>query len=91
MYINRHRHAYGDNAKLHSPLIELNGKTCLTFFYHMYGKHVGLLKVYVNKTIQLFRATGAQGNKWLLGWATMSLAGNYTVRNIFIAGSWYKT
>ena len=43
---------------------------CLQFWYHMKGKDIGSLKVYIqtNKTKTLvWNTTGAQGDKWKFG------------------------
>ena len=77
----------GHFARLHSPVIEFKGNTCLTFFYHLYGSEMGTLRVYVDGTKRVFQASGQKGNRWRVGWTTISLSGNYTVRNIAIAGS----
>ncbi|KAL9985540.1 hypothetical protein ACROYT_G007958 [Oculina patagonica] len=53
-----------DNAKLEFRPPLGNGATCISFYYHMWGEHVGELKVYVNGK-QKFMKSGKQANKWL--------------------------
>ena len=56
-------------TSLVSPL-ELNATTaaCLSFFYHMYGSHMGTLRVYrrYNGTVNAlsWEKSGEQGNMW---------------------------
>lgn len=51
-----------DNAKL-SFTSAGSGRFCMTFYYHMYGKHIGTLKVYSGSRT-IFTLTGNQGNAW---------------------------
>jgi len=53
----------GDKAgiEIRPPLRD--GLTCITFYYHMNGKDIGQLIVYVNGKPQ-FRKSGSQGNRW---------------------------
>ena len=43
---------------------------CLEFYYHMYGVHIGSLRVYRQQAedrtqrTQLWQKSGQQGNKW---------------------------
>ncbi|XP_048584089.1 MAM and LDL-receptor class A domain-containing protein 1 isoform X2 [Nematostella vectensis] len=41
----------------------LSGRSCLTFFYHMYGHHMGTLQVFVRGN-KVFEKTGDQGKVW---------------------------
>ena len=53
----------GDNAKLELAGVDFNGKKCLSFFYHMYGKEMGSLTVRVGGK-SVFNVAGDQGNQW---------------------------
>ena len=67
--------AQGQRARLVSPT--LSGGGCLQFYYHMWGKTMGELNVYVQEigsTSELvWRLMGGQGDHWKLG--TVPLAG----------------
>ena len=57
-------------ASLISDVIVIGkSERCLEFFYHMYGKDVGTLHVYVKNEegheSLLWRQTGNHGNQWL--------------------------
>ena len=52
----------GDNAKL-SRMVTLTGKSCLKFYYHMYGAAMGTLKVKLCDAV-IFEKSGNQGNQW---------------------------
>ncbi|KAK7502419.1 hypothetical protein BaRGS_00006372, partial [Batillaria attramentaria] len=54
---------------LESPDIS-SGTHCMTFWYHMYGPHVGRLEIYDGDG-SIWRMTGDQGDNWL--WANVTL------------------
>ncbi|XP_019382546.1 PREDICTED: MAM domain-containing glycosylphosphatidylinositol anchor protein 1 isoform X1 [Gavialis gangeticus] len=61
----------GDKARLISPLYNITAKYyCVSFYYHMYGKHIGSLNLLVrvkNKRAidtQVWSLSGNRGNKW---------------------------
>ncbi|XP_073194646.1 MAM domain-containing glycosylphosphatidylinositol anchor protein 1 isoform X7 [Lepidochelys kempii] len=61
----------GDKARLISPLYNITAKYfCVSFFYHMYGKHIGSLNLLVrlrNKRAidtQVWSLSGNRGNEW---------------------------
>ena len=57
----------GDNARLEfKPSLAAGTSTCITFYYHMFGRDVGELKVYVNDK-QAFSKTKKEGDKWIRG------------------------
>ena len=45
MYIEASDHVNGDYADLDTPTIQSSSAYCLTFWYHMYGQHIGSLTV----------------------------------------------
>ncbi|KAL9987564.1 hypothetical protein ACROYT_G001896 [Oculina patagonica] len=55
------------SAQLLSPLIR--GPKCFRFYYHMYGRHIGRLDVYLqirgyNYNHLMWRKSGEQGDQW---------------------------
>ncbi|XP_072188627.1 MAM domain-containing glycosylphosphatidylinositol anchor protein 1 isoform X2 [Excalfactoria chinensis] len=61
----------GDKARLISPLYNITAKYyCVSFYYHMYGKHIGSLNLLVrvrNKRAidtQVWSLSGNRGNMW---------------------------
>ncbi|XP_040916690.1 MAM domain-containing glycosylphosphatidylinositol anchor protein 2 isoform X3 [Toxotes jaculatrix] len=84
MYIETSRpRLEGDKARLLSPTFNMNSKTsssssavsnnptyCFAFFYHMYGKHIGALNVFLRQKGQMvtdtsvWSLTGNQGDRW---------------------------
>ncbi|KAF4798747.1 MAM domain-containing glycosylphosphatidylinositol anchor protein 2 [Turdus rufiventris] len=61
----------GDKARLISPLYNISAKYyCVSFYYHMYGKHIGSLNLLVrvrNKRAidtQVWSLSGNRGNMW---------------------------
>ena len=60
----------GEPAILLSSVIGPGKAICVQFWYHMKGKDIGSLKVYIqtNETKTLvWNTTGAQGDKWKFG------------------------
>lgn len=57
-----------DTARLSSPRIADLSTKCLTFYYHMKGRHIDTLNVLAindsNYEYQLFSKSGNQGTKW---------------------------
>lgn len=69
LYIEASSKKYSDNAVLLSPLIPPTGLSgyCFTFWYHMFGPHIGVLSVYSmigGRKILQFTKGGTQGNQW---------------------------
>ena len=77
------RRVRGNLARLSTPALSFSGATCITFFYHMYGRTIGRLEVTVNGRI-VFSASGNKGNSWLEAGINLNLRGNYPVRNMSI-------
>ena len=73
----------GDLARLSTPALSFSGATCITFFYHMYGRRIGRLEVTVNGQI-VFSASGNKGNSWLEAGINLNLRGHYPVRNMSV-------
>ena len=52
-----------DNAKL-SVQVEVPGSAFLSFYYHMYGRSTGMLRVLAQDK-EVFKAEGNKGNGWM--------------------------
>ncbi|XP_056424647.1 MAM domain-containing glycosylphosphatidylinositol anchor protein 1 isoform X3 [Hyla sarda] len=70
---------FGDKARLISPQYNISSKFpslkttyCVSFYYHMYGRHIGNLTVFLRlknidaQDIPVWVKKGDQGNKWQL-------------------------
>ena len=65
----------GDNAKLVLSLPGNGEPGCLSFYYHMYGKNMGTLNVFIgNRTV--FTESGDHGNIWIKADRTIVLGNN---------------
>lgn len=57
----------GTKSEIISTTVNLDGTFCFTFWYHMYGKDMGTLNVYIqsgNTTIKYWSHSGDQGDNW---------------------------
>ncbi|XP_077421169.1 LOW QUALITY PROTEIN: MAM domain-containing glycosylphosphatidylinositol anchor protein 2 [Vanacampus margaritifer] len=62
----------GDKARLLSPSFNTGSKSgatyCLAFYYHMYGKHIGALSVFLRQKgaseASVWSLSGNQGDRW---------------------------
>ncbi|EDO47787.1 predicted protein [Nematostella vectensis] len=88
----------GMKARLLSPRYPPTGTgKCLTFWYHMYGNHIGTLNVKVKK---LFLGTpfyflqwsrsGDHGQRWRIAQVTIRSSDNYQIAFEGISGSSYQ-
>ncbi|KAM3870911.1 MAM domain-containing glycosylphosphatidylinositol anchor protein 2 [Diretmus argenteus] len=82
MYIETSRpRSEGDKARLLTPTFNVGSKStygtvttnptyCFAFYYHMYGKHIGALNVFLRQKSQtmtdtsVWSLTGNQGDRW---------------------------
>ena len=66
MYIETSGRSYGKKAKLllSPPNSVIGAKSCLKFYYHMYGPTINRLNVFNGNSI-VFTRSGQQGNRWL--------------------------
>ena len=69
----------GENAKLVLTVPNSGNKSCLSFYYHMYGASAGTLNVY-SGNINVFSVSGNQGDNWLI-----------VERNLYLDGVVSKT
>ncbi|KAK7098916.1 hypothetical protein V1264_003131 [Littorina saxatilis] len=60
---------HGDKAQIISPSQPSTAGACLQFWYHMYGRQMGNLNVYLQQggqiTGTIFNISGNQGNRWI--------------------------
>ena len=67
VFIEASHRKYGDKARLISDWLEPNKTMCIQFWYHMYGRDVGKLNVYIvanSSQTQEWSQEGNQGNRW---------------------------
>ncbi|XP_019639918.1 PREDICTED: MAM and LDL-receptor class A domain-containing protein 1-like [Branchiostoma belcheri] len=71
IYIETSSVSSGSVARVISPLVTATSAKCVQFCYHMYGRNVNRLKVYIKTGSSLgnpvWTRTGAQGNQWNFG------------------------
>ncbi|CAC5389526.1 unnamed protein product [Mytilus coruscus] len=73
-----------DESYLLSGLILPSPKQCMTFWYHMYGKHINTLKVFQRNSendryVELWSKSENQGNKWHFQSLTLQNIGSYQI------------
>lgn len=78
----------GDVAILQSKPFLPSGERCLQFYYHMYGDHIGTLRVLYSSDgidTQIWERKQEQGNQWLLARVNLPSTGGspYTVCHCF--------
>uniref|UniRef100_A0A8C3INU9 MAM domain containing glycosylphosphatidylinositol anchor 1 n=1 Tax=Chrysemys picta bellii TaxID=8478 RepID=A0A8C3INU9_CHRPI len=87
----------GDKARLISPLYNITGKYfCVSFFYHMYGKHIGSLNLLVrvqNKRAidtQVWSLSENKGNEWKQAHVPISPPGPFQIIFEGVRGTSYE-
>nr|XP_042908894.1 MAM and LDL-receptor class A domain-containing protein 2 [Parasteatoda tepidariorum] len=70
LYVDATYNAKGNTAKLRSPKLPMNlpHGSCFSFWYHMFGSHVGSFSVEIQNDYSdqvLWTRKGTQGNQWL--------------------------
>ncbi|XP_078360420.1 MAM and LDL-receptor class A domain-containing protein 1-like isoform X2 [Oculina patagonica] len=90
MYTEATPQSSGDIAKLTSPRLWFRGRTCVMFYYHMYGADMGTLNVHIN-AITFFTASGNKGYRWLKGIVNVYLWGIYEVTFEGIIGRGFQS
>lgn len=84
----------GDKAVLMSANYPITPGSCLSFYYHMYGTRMGTFNVYLRQLFsvkKIFTKTGNQGNKWILGQATLQTTTNFSLLFEGVMGSGYDS
>jgi MAM domain. len=75
----------GDKTRLISELFNQTSSAgqCFIFYYHMFGKSIGTLNIYVNVSgseTLVWRLNGNKGNRWMNGQVNVGrTAGSYKV------------
>ena len=78
----------GQKARLLSQLVNPSGSTCVSFYYHMYGRNIANLNVYVKEQSSsgtsslgqpLWKRSGNQQNKWIVGQFTITPSQSFRV------------
>ncbi|XP_029643102.1 astacin-like metalloprotease toxin 2 [Octopus sinensis] len=81
-------------AKIRTPKVT-PGKHCLQFWYHMYGKDMGTLKVNIvtdgQKTVNIVDISGNKGNVWLQSKTAFTATENTQVEFESITGDLYRS
>lgn len=86
-----------DTARIHSPYVNTNPSQpkCLSFWYHMYGPHIGQLNIYRYAGGQLnspvWSKSGSHGNKWLNGQVELTNNNPYKIVFEGVRGSSYQS
>lgn len=74
----------GDKARLYSGFLNTTGELCLSFWYHMYGRDIGALRVLMRRQEQLvtlWSRKGPSGNRWLQGKTNFTAQGEFWVND----------
>ncbi|XP_068718037.1 uncharacterized protein [Montipora capricornis] len=83
IYIEASQRQFGDRARLTSDWLHQNKLVCLQLWYHMFGKHIGQLNVYIatntSETL-IWSKAGNQGDHWMF--AQIDLTAKYTFKFI---------
>ncbi|XP_045428738.1 MAM domain-containing glycosylphosphatidylinositol anchor protein 1 isoform X3 [Pipistrellus kuhlii] len=86
----------GDRARLVSPLYNASAKFyCVSFFYHMYGKHIGSLNLLVRSRnkgaldTHAWSLSGNKGNVWQQAHVPINPSGPFQIIFEGIRGSGY--
>ena len=71
---------HGDNARLSSPIMQ--GAKCMSFMYHMYGRSMGSLVIYMktnnSETVEWIKS-GKHPNQWLEAVIFLNSSAHYQV------------
>lgn len=62
-------------------MVTLSGKSCLQFYYHMYGASMGTLKVALQDAL-IFEKSGNQGDAWKMQEIRLQGSGSKEVSTI---------
>lgn len=81
----------GDIARLWTPSLSSTNSGCISFWFHMYGRTMGTLRVYAvrNSTRPvlgnpLWSRSGSAGNIWIQQFVKLPSLSNFNVRTILI-------
>ncbi|KAF7253480.1 MAM domain-containing glycosylphosphatidylinositol anchor protein 1 [Varanus komodoensis] len=72
-----------DKARLISPMYNMTARFCISFYYHMYGKHIGSLNLLVHvknkQPTQALSLKGDRGNTWQQAHVPINPAGPFQI------------
>lgn len=72
-----------DKARIISGQVTNMATSCLTFYYHMYGRNIGTLNVYMRQNnrngVAIWSRRRNQGNTWNIAQVTLKAAKSYQV------------
>ena len=78
----------GQKARILTPIYPATTGECIQFYYHMYGAGMGSLVLHTMANGQItgdiFTKRGNQGNRWILGQATIQSTTSYQVISVSI-------
>ena len=87
VYVESSKRNKGDRARLVSQMLGSKTRQCFSFYYNMYGKDTGTLRLFLapehKPWIYLFTKTGNQGQNWHNADVTLENNGNFQVRLLF--------
>ena len=99
MYIETSRpRRQGQKARLASASITQTGSACVSFYYHMYGRNMGSLNIYVKEQTlsgtsnlgqPVWRRQGNQQNRWIMGQFTIMPSQSFQVRKLTSWRVWH--
>ncbi|XP_066467710.1 MAM domain-containing glycosylphosphatidylinositol anchor protein 1 [Tiliqua scincoides] len=72
-----------DKARLISPMYNMTARFCVSFYYHMYGRHIGSLNLLVHvknkQPTQALSLEGDKGNSWQQAHVPINPAGPFQI------------
>ena len=86
MYVEASYKTHDWRGRLKSPqYTKLSDRGCLTFWYHMWGRDIGTLKVSLKTASEsvIWSKTGDQGNQWLKASVPIDLSYSQTFQIYF--------
>ncbi|XP_033118987.1 MAM and LDL-receptor class A domain-containing protein 1-like [Anneissia japonica] len=95
LYIETSGRSTNDTARLWTPQYSATNGLCIKWFYHMYGRTVNTLNVYVVDSTDtvgtpVWTKKDNQGSSWLLGKVSFAKFGIYSIMFEGIRGSGYS-
>ncbi|XP_070543873.1 meprin A subunit alpha-like [Ptychodera flava] len=87
---------HGARSRIISPSFPATNGSCITFFYHMYGDHMGTLNIYIYNdgdvmSDPVWSTTGNQGNHWKQLKIYLVRKSNYKVTFEGVIGNSYQS
>ncbi|XP_022096405.1 MAM and LDL-receptor class A domain-containing protein 1-like [Acanthaster planci] len=84
VYIEDSGQPYDDKARLLSPLVDNSHKSCISFYYHMFGSDIQTLNVYVQPqggvlSQPIWTRSGTLDDRWYLGQFEAAFSSPYQI------------